>query len=58
MASQSGIGTTQQGRPHIRVVVTGRQVVNVDQDDRVQDDDLMLRKTISSLGNTVPKRCQ
>ena len=59
MGSQSGIGqqitqrTTQQGRPQIRVVVTGRQVVNANQDDLVQDDDLA-----SSLGHTVPKRCQ
>ena len=40
----------------VRVVVSGRQVVNAHQDDRVQDDDLA--QTISSLGHTVPNRCQ
>ena len=44
--SQRGIGqqvtqrTTQQGRPQIRILATGCQVVNAGQDDRVQDDDL------------------
>ena len=46
IASYRGIGqqvtqiTTQQGRPQNRILVTGCQVVNADQDDRVQDDDL------------------
>ena len=32
--------TTQQGYPHIIILLIGRQVVNADQDDRVQDNDL------------------
>ena len=46
IASQRGIGqqvtqrTAQQDRPQIRILVTGCQVVNTYQYDRVQDDDL------------------
>ena len=62
MTFQSGVGQQinqrtiyfHQGRPQIRVHVTGHQVVYADQDDRVQDDDLA-SKTISSLGHALPK---
>ena len=46
MASQSGIEQQvtqiiiEQGRPQIRILVTCRQVVNANQDDRVQEYDL------------------
>ena len=46
MTFQSGIGqqlaqrTAQQRRPQIRILVTGRQFVDANQDDLAQDDDL------------------
>ena len=51
MTFQSGIGqqlaqrTAQQRRPQIRILVTGRQFVDADQDDLAQDDDLAEKDT-------------
>ena len=63
IASQRGIGeqvtqrSTHQSRRRIIILVTCGQVVNVYQYDHVQDEDRH-RKTIFSLGHTVPNGCQ